>query len=85
MYAERNSGLLPGYNRLDVRITRLFRIGSWLGLPSSSVCAAYIEGLNVLGRRNALDYYYNQDYTQTYVSESYFSRRFLVGGVSLTW
>jgi hypothetical protein len=85
VYAERNSGRLPEYNRLDVRLTRLFHVGRFMGLPASGVCAAFIEGLNVLGKRNALDYYYNKDYSQTYVSESYFSRRLLVGGVSLTW
>ncbi|HVP38527.1 MAG TPA: TonB-dependent receptor [Candidatus Saccharimonadales bacterium] len=85
VYAERNSGLLPDYHRLDVRLTRLFHLGSFLGLPESSVCAAFIEGLNVLNQSNTLDYFYNQDYTQRYVTESYFSRRFLVGGVSLTW
>ncbi|MBI5836894.1 MAG: TonB-dependent receptor [Candidatus Eisenbacteria bacterium] len=85
LYGDHNSGLLPPYNRLDVRLTRLFKIGRVFGLPASSVCATYIEALNVLGRRNVLDYYYNQDYTRTYVEESYFSRRFLVGGVSLSW
>ena len=45
----------------------------------------YVEALNVLDIRNVLDYVYNSDYSQRYTSDSYFSRRFIVGGFSFSW
>jgi hypothetical protein len=68
-----------------MRITHLFSMPARLGLPSSSVCVAYCEGLNVLGIRNVLDYSYNADYTQRTAQDSYFSRRMLVAGFGLSW
>ncbi len=85
IYAEDDSGHLPVYNRLDVRLTRLFSMSRGLGLPASSVCVAYCEGLNVLGIRNVLGYTYDADYTVRHPEESYFSRRMLVVGVGLSW
>ncbi|MGH7643962.1 MAG: TonB-dependent receptor plug domain-containing protein, partial [Gemmatimonadales bacterium] len=85
VYGEHNADRLPDYNRLDVRATKLFSLpASWV-LPASSVCVFYVEGLNVLGLRNALDYVYNADYSERRTTESYFSRRLLVAGFSLTW
>jgi hypothetical protein len=54
-------------------------------LPSSSVCVAYVEALNVLGTRNVLDYAYNTDYSQRTPVDSYFSKAMAVAGVGLTW
>lgn len=85
VYAEDNAGRLPAYNRLDLRLTRLFSMPKGLGLPASNVCVAYCEGLNVLGIRNVLDYTYNADYSQRHGEDSYFSRRMLVAGVGLSW
>ena len=76
---------MPDYHRLDVRITRLFSLPRGAGVPASSVCAAYVEAMNVLAIRNPLEYVYNSDYSRRYTRDSYFSRRFLVAGVSLTW
>ena len=58
---------------------------SMMHLPESQVCVAYIEALNVLGIRNILDYHYNEDYSVRSEQDSYFSRRMLVAGVSLSW
>jgi hypothetical protein len=83
--AENQSGLLPDHRRLDVRLTRLFTLPAAGALPSSSVCVAYIEALNVLGTRNVLDYAYSSDYSQRMTIESYFSRSEAVAGFGLTW
>lgn len=83
--AEDDSGRLPAYQRLDLRLTRLFSIRKGLGLPASGVCVAYCEGLNVLGIRNVLDYTYSFDYSERRAQDSYFSRRMLVAGVALSW
>ena len=85
VYGEHHADHLPDYNRLDVRLTRLFSLPAQWGLPESAVCVFYVEGLNVLGIRNALDYIYSSDYTRRFTTESYFSRRLLVAGFSLTW
>jgi vitamin B12 transporter len=84
-FAEDNSGSLPDYQRLDLRLMRLFSLPKALGLPESGVCVAYAEALNVLDRRNVLDYTYNEDYTERSEQASYFNRRMVVCGVSLTW
>ena len=84
-FAEDNSGSLPEYERLDLRLARLFSLPKGLGLPESGVCVAYAEALNVLDRRNVLDYTYNQDYSQRIEQASYFNRRMVVCGVALTW
>ncbi len=85
VYGEVNSARLPDYSRLDVRLTRLFSLPAWGGLPASSVCALYLEALNVLDRKNVLEYTYSDDYAERHESLSYFSDRYLVGGFALTW
>ena len=84
-YGDHNSARFPDYQRLDARLTKLFSIPAGAGIPASSVCAFYIEGLNVLGIRNVLDYVYSPDYTARYRTESYFSRALPVVGFSLSW
>ncbi len=84
-FAEDYSGTMPAYHRLDARLTRLFSMPKGLGIPASSVCVAYLEGLNVLGLRNVLDYSYSADYSRRVEQESYFSRRMVVAGVGLSW
>jgi hypothetical protein len=85
VYGEVNSARMPDYSRLDIRLLRLFSLSRWGRLPESSICAAYVEALNVLNRENLLDYAYSPDYLYRYEELSYFSRRYLVGGLSLTW
>ncbi len=85
VWGEHGSALYPAYDRLDVRLTRLFSLPPGAGLPASSVCAAYCEAMNVLGTRNTLEYVWNSDYSRRYTLDSYFSRRLLVAGVQLTW
>ena len=85
IYGEHNSERLADYHRLDLRLTRLFSIPAAWSVPSSSVCAFYIEGLNVLGLRNTQDIVYSSDYSQSRTIDSVFSRRFLVAGFALTW
>jgi hypothetical protein len=82
---ENNSGQLPDYHRLDIRLTRLFSIPRGMGLRASSVCAAYAEVMNALGTRNVLEYTYSPDYSERYERETYFARRLIVTGVALTW
>lgn len=85
VYAENNSARQPAYARLDLRITRLFSLPAAGGLPESSVCVFYVEGLNVLNTRNVLDVVYNEDYSASRETESYFGRRMLVAGFGLSW
>ncbi|HET9326726.1 MAG TPA: TonB-dependent receptor [Candidatus Eisenbacteria bacterium] len=85
VYGDRHSARFPDYQRLDVRLTKLFSIPAGAGLPASGVCAFYIEGLNVLGVRNVLDYVYSPDYSIRYRTDSYFSRAMPVAGFTLSW
>ncbi|NOT32780.1 MAG: TonB-dependent receptor [Candidatus Eisenbacteria bacterium] len=81
----RQSANMPDYHRLDVRYSRLFSMPAWAALPQSGPCVVYVEGLNVLAIDNTLEYVYNSDYSRRYERDSYFSRRLLVAGFSLTW
>ena len=57
VYAETNSGRLPPYHRLDLRVSKTFQFARWkLGI--------FLELLNAYNRKNLLDYSYNQDYTE---------------------
>jgi len=75
---SRYSDHLPVYHRVDVRLTRLFSRwgGNWV---------AFGEVMNLLDRHNAASYSYSPDYSARRVNESYFSRRILVAGFSLSW
>jgi len=85
VYGEHHSVVLPDFNRLDVRATRLFSMPQLGGLPESGVCVFFVEMLNALGTRNVLDYVYNADYSEKRAIDSYFSRRMAVAGFSLSW
>ena len=56
-YAETNSGRLPPYHRLDVKLSKAFRFNSW-------EMSLFLELLNAYNRRNLLDFTYNDDYTE---------------------
>ncbi len=85
VYGEHRSDEMPQYQRLDLRVTRLFSLPAGLSLPASNVCVAYVEAMNLLGTANVLEYVYNSDYSQRYDRLSYFSRRLLVAGFGLSW
>ena len=56
-YAETNSGRLPPYHRLDVKLSKAFRFNSW-------EMSLFLELLNAYNRKNLLDFSYNEDYTE---------------------
>ncbi|WLT31413.1 TonB-dependent receptor [Geothrix sp. PMB-07] len=74
----RYSDRLPVYHRLDARLTHLFN--RW-GIN----CVVFGEVMNLLNRHNAASYAYSADFSQRRVNESYFSRRLLIAGASLSW
>ncbi len=85
VYGPHGSALLPAYDRLDLRLMRLFTVPHAAGLPASGTCVTYLEAMNLLGTPNVLEYTYSDDYSRRYSEMSYFSRRLLVAGFSLTW
>ena len=55
IYGETNSGRLPAYHRLDLRVSKIFQFTGWkLGI--------FLELLNTYNRKNLLDYNYSDDY-----------------------
>jgi hypothetical protein len=84
IFGEHQSATMPMYNRLDVRVTRLFSPPRVMGKPGG-FGVLYCEAMNVLGIPNALEYVYNSDYSQRYTRVSYFGRRIVVAGFALTW
>ena len=85
VYGDHHSAQLPTYQRLDLRMTRLFSLPAAGRLRESSTCVFYVEGLNVLGIRNPLEVVYGADYSRSGTTDSYFSRVLLVAGFSLSW
>ena len=77
-YAQKNSGRFPTYVRVDARVSKYIFFGTqrWLVL--------YVEGLNVFGKDNILDYKYSEDFSQRSEIQSYFSNRTVVMGFALT-
>ncbi len=85
VYGEHGSQLMPAYSRVDFRLLRLFSLPKLGGVPASGPSVFYLEAMNVLATPNVLDYVYSVDYTQRHAEYSYFSRRFLVAGFSVSW
>ena len=56
-YAETNSGRLPSYHRLDMKLSKAFRFNSW-------EMSLFLELLNAYNRKNLLDFSYSDDYTE---------------------
>jgi hypothetical protein len=72
-YGATHSQRLPLYARFDSRLTRL--------LPTrKGTYVFYIEGLNLLDRRNVMAYTYDASYTRRVPVESFFAHRTLVIG-----
>ena len=73
VYCAIHADRMPTYARFDTRLTRLMptRRGNYV---------FYIEGLNLLDRRNVMAYTYDASYTQRVPIESFFANRTLVFG-----
>ena len=56
-YVETNSGRLPPYHRLDVKLSKAFRFKSW-------EMSLFLELLNAYNRKNLLNFSYSEDYTE---------------------
>ena len=68
-----HSDRLPAYARFDTRLTRL--------VPTAKgTYVFYIEGLNLLDRRNIMAYTYDASYARRVPVESFFANRTLVIG-----
>jgi len=78
VYAEKNSKRFPTYFRADARLSKFFFFGS------QKYLVLYLEGLNILGKDNILDYKYSEDFSQRSEIQSYFSNRTLVMGFALS-
>lgn len=84
VYGEHGSATMPAYDRADLRLTRLFSLPKTV-VPATSICVFYAECMNVLGKPNVLDYSYSPDYSVRTANRSYFGRRLVVAGFSLSW
>jgi hypothetical protein len=72
MHASR----LPQYVRLDERLTRRMPL-------SRGIAILYVEALNLLDRRNVMDYTWTDDYRNARPVHSFFGRRTIVVGAEL--
>jgi vitamin B12 transporter len=74
IYGRVHSERLPDYVRLDGRLTRVVPL-------SGGVLVGYLEGLNLLDRRNVMAYTYDADYRNRHPVDSFFAKRTLVLGM----
>jgi vitamin B12 transporter len=74
IYGRVHSERLPDYVRLDGRLTRVVPL-------SGGVLVGYLEGLNLLDRRNVMAYTYDADYRNRHPVDSFFAQRTLVLGM----
>lgn len=79
VYSAKNSGRFPAFKRFDSRISKLFFFGD------RKYVVLYVEGLNVFGNKNILDYSYTEDFSQRNEVKSYFSNRTIVLGFSASF
>ncbi len=79
LYGDINSERFPYYNRLDVRLTKIF------SLHPDVFSLFYLEVLNILNIPNIMDYSYSSDYSKRDKVLSYFSRRCVVFGVGMSF
>ncbi len=73
-----NSSRFPGYHRLDVRFTYFHN------LFGKYFTVVYLEMMNILNIRNIHSYTYSKDYNERFENGSYFGRRTLVLGTSIS-
>lgn len=79
VYGINNSERYPDYRRLDFRITHLNQLfGKYFAV-------FYVEALNILNFNNLFGYSYNESYTQRKIIKSYFGRRTIVIGTSISF
>jgi len=78
VYAATNSSRYPDYKRVDLRWTYFDQLFQKYSL------IVYLEGLNIFNFRNLFGYTYSQDYKERKEIESYFGRRMLVFGFTVT-
>lgn len=79
VYAATNSGRFPNYKRIDLRITHFNQLFGKIPI------VAYMEGLNILNLQNIFGYAYSRDYSDKKEINSFFGRRMLVFGLTLTF
>ena len=79
VYGDIHSERFPNYNRLDVRLTKIFSI------RPDVFSLFYLEILNILNIPNIMDYSYSSDYSKREKVLSYFSRRCVVFGVGMNF
>ena len=84
MYGEHGSASLPADHRLDLRFTNPFSLPAVAGMKPGGVCMVYVEGLNVPGIRNLLEYVDRSGLSSRYEGLANFSRRLLVAGFALS-
>ena len=74
-----NSARYPDYKRLDVRLTHINRLfGNVFGV-------FYMEGINILNIDNLFGYTYSSDYSNQQRIKSYFGRRTIVFGTTISF
>lgn len=79
IYAQKNSDRHPTYKRLDLRITHFNQL---FGRYNTIL---YLEGLNIINIKNIFGYTYNEDYSKRSAIKSYFGRRTIVIGASISF
>jgi len=76
VYGPAHAARLPAYGRLDVRVSRV-------APAAGGTAVLYLEALNVLGRRNAIDHTYEPGSLQPRPVHAFFADRTVVAGVEL--
>lgn len=79
VYAATNSARYQDYKRVDLRWTYFDQLFQKYPL------VVYVEGLNILNFTNLFGYSYSQDYKERKDIESYFGRRMIVFGFTITF
>jgi hypothetical protein len=78
VYGDIHGARMPGYARLDGRLSRYLPMRAGIGI-------VYLETLNLLDRQNVSGYTYGTGYAERRAVHSHFSGRTLVLGLGLTF